>query len=488
MPATANPTCAHQTALSTADVEAGATCTACRGVCEGRGGRLWRVLLAPGVVAFNYVRHFLLPCVGVLLGRLFACACYHPARLCGHWPYVDPDDETTKWTDESEDAVTWRRAHEVVNGGPLKEGDPKPKLFSGGIAPSDLKQGQLGDCWLIAALASAAEYRQCIQRCFRTLEYNPRGKYDFLLWDGQLGKWTHLSIDDTIPCHKNTYVPLYAKPNGELWAILLEKAFAKFCGGYHKLDGGHSMWAWKAMTGDHCFSLSKKGERVERQDMVNDEKDTSNKRAVRWYRGDAVGGADQLWVLLMRYTRARALIACSFDESEFSDAGGGRGQCGEAMDKALGLVGSHAYSILEAVELNTIFPGIGKNVRLVKCRNPWARKEWKGAWSDDSAEWEEHSIVRMRLRPEFADDGVFWMPYEDFFRFADDIDICDRTTTQDLHLEVHEDMGCHGVAYGLLKNTFTYFLLCRSCRVLYCGETTTGVTRSTERGPCGVIV
>ena len=49
--------------------------------------------------------------------------------------YVDPDDETTKWTDESEDAVTWRRAHEVVNGGPLKEGDPKPKLFSGGIAP-----------------------------------------------------------------------------------------------------------------------------------------------------------------------------------------------------------------------------------------------------------------------------------------------------------------------------------------------------------------
>jgi hypothetical protein len=41
----------------------------------------------------------------------------------------------------------------------------------------------------------------------------------------------------------------------ELWAMLVEKAFAKFCGGYPKLDGGLSVWAWKALTGDPVRSL-----------------------------------------------------------------------------------------------------------------------------------------------------------------------------------------------------------------------------------------
>jgi len=43
-------------------------------------------------------------------------------------------------------------------------------------------------------------------------------------------------------------------PQGtELWVFLLEKAFAKFVGGYAYLDGGHSAWAWHTLTGDNVF-------------------------------------------------------------------------------------------------------------------------------------------------------------------------------------------------------------------------------------------
>ena len=48
------------------------------------------------------------------------------------------------------------------------------------------------------------------------------------------------------------------KPNGvELWAVILEKAFAKHCGSYAALSGGFSAWAWQALTGDHVFTLDK---------------------------------------------------------------------------------------------------------------------------------------------------------------------------------------------------------------------------------------
>ena len=40
----------------------------------------------------------------------------------------------------------------------------------------------------------------------------------------------------------------------ELWVFLIEKAFAKYVGGYAYLDGGRSPWAWHVLTGDNVFS------------------------------------------------------------------------------------------------------------------------------------------------------------------------------------------------------------------------------------------
>ena len=69
----------------------------------------------------------------------------------------------------------------------------------------------------------------------------------------------HYTVDDYFPCKKGTKDVTYMKPNGaELWAILMEKAFAKFCGSYGALDGGWAVWAWEAMTGDYVLQFRQK--------------------------------------------------------------------------------------------------------------------------------------------------------------------------------------------------------------------------------------
>jgi len=45
----------------------------------------------------------------------------------------------------------------------------------------------------------------------------------------------------------------------------------------------------------------------------------------------------------------------------------------------LGIVGSHAYSVLDVAEID--------GTKLIQLANPWGGTEWKGAWGDDSAQW-----------------------------------------------------------------------------------------------------
>jgi len=82
-------------------------------------------------------------------------------------------------------------------------------------------------------------------------------------------------------------------------------------------------------------------------------------------------------------------------------------------------VASHAYSLLAAYDEIDAY---GRKVRLVKLRNPWGQTEWNGAWSDHSGFWTPE--LKKRLGWENRDDGIFFMAYEDFLKYFDDIQIC----------------------------------------------------------------
>lgn len=53
---------------------------------------------------------------------------------------------------------------------------------------------------------------------------------------------------------------------------------------------------------------------------------------------------------------------------------------------SVGLLHTHIYSILDVRE----FENQGKSIRLLKLRNPWGHKEWKGDWSNGWDLWPHH--------------------------------------------------------------------------------------------------
>jgi hypothetical protein len=62
----------------------------------------------------------------------------------------------------------------------------------------------------------------------------------------------------------------------------------------------------------------------------------------------------------------------------------------------------------------------------------WGKQEWKGAWSDGSAEWDS---VPVKDHPENADDGSFWMSMDDFCEQFDALTITRTVNTAMLSLE-----------------------------------------------------
>ena len=55
-------------------------------------------------------------------------------------------------------------------------------------------------------------------------------------------------------------------------------------------------------------------------------------------------------------------------------------------------------------------------VRLLQLRNPWGHYSWKGDWCDNWPHWTPE--LRQRLMPHGADDGVFWIAFEDVLKYV----------------------------------------------------------------------
>lgn len=110
-----------------------------------------------------------------------------------------------------------------------------------------------------------------------------------------------------------------------------------------------------------------------------------------------------MWATLKSLNHDGHLLGC----------GSGAGKDTDISD--MGIVKGHAYSLLRVEEID--------GHRLVQLRNPWGSTEWKGKWSDDD---EDSWTQKMKKKLDFkkANDGTFWMAFEDFVLHYRSVYIC----------------------------------------------------------------
>ncbi|WAR28550.1 CAN5-like protein [Mya arenaria] len=143
---------------------------------------------------------------------------------------------------------------------------------------------------------------------------------------------------------------------------------------------------------------------------------------------------NEFWSALLEKAYAKlagdyeSLVAGNAKDALVDMTGGATANDMEA-ELACGLVKGHAYSVtaVKKIKLGTgLFSVFARDhLQMVRCRNPWGGTEWKGAWSDGSAEWKKVSDSQKKeLGLTFDDNGEFWMSYEDFCQYFTSMDVC----------------------------------------------------------------
>ncbi|XP_073410279.1 calpain-3 isoform X2 [Dendrobates tinctorius] len=361
-----------------------------------------------------------------------------------------PNDTSLFYSQTFPIKFEWKRPPEICE---------NPQFIIGGANRTDICQGDLGDCWFLAAIACLTLNEKLLFRVIppeQNFTENYAGIFHFQFW--RYGDWVDVVIDDCLPTFNNQLVFTKSSQRNEFWSALLEKAYAKLHGSYEALKGGNTTEAMEDFTGGVT-------EFYEIKDAPKD-----------------------LYKIMKKAFERGSLIGCSIDEKDILLGTVPTSDMGEALKKmiegvgdtqldqdglrpkppsaivpaqfetrmASGLVKGHAYSLTGVEET----PFKGEKVKLVRLRNPWGQVEWNGSWSDNSKEW---TIIdkseKSRLQHQIKEDGEFWMSFDDFMKNFTKLEICNLTADalesdrlQTWTVSVNEGRWVRGCSAGGCRN------------------------------------
>uniref|UniRef100_A0A8C6LFX5 Calpain 12 n=1 Tax=Nothobranchius furzeri TaxID=105023 RepID=A0A8C6LFX5_NOTFU len=272
-------------------------------------------------------------------------------------------------------AIKWKRPKEIS----------KDAVFvDETTGTTDICQGQLGDCWLLAALSSLTVHSQLFAKVVppnQSLTEPYAGIFHFTFW--QYGEWVEVVVDDRLPVRDGRLLFSYSRARNEFWSALVEKAYAKLVGSYGSLKGGNISEGMEDFTGGIAYSLPV----ASRTPPV-------------------------LWRSLSAALTRGSLLSCFIQAHTYSDVG---------KVTPDGLVMGHAYAITNS---DKVMKG-SEEVLLLRLRNPWGFVEFCGSWSDKCKDWDEtDQAEKDRIKLKLEEDGEFWISIDDFSKTFNMVELC----------------------------------------------------------------
>ncbi|XP_065257553.1 calpain-13 [Emys orbicularis] len=259
-----------------------------------------------------------------------------------------------------------------------------PHLIMDGVSRFDIIQGEIGDCWVLAALGSLTLQRQFLENVLpkdQGFKENYAGIFHFRFW--HFGDWVDVVIDDRLPFLNGRYLSVQPRSRNEFWPSLLEKAYAKLRGSYQNLHWGYISDVLVDLTGgvQVQFPLQKP--------------------------------LSDLQEIIKAAAKSQCLMGCTTPG----------GQSIGNVELKNGLVKGHAYTVTGATEI----PYKNGWEDIIRVWNPWGHGEWRGPWSDGSPQWDRVPVEYKRDLCEDKDDGEFWMSYQAFAEQFSSLFICNNT-------------------------------------------------------------
>ncbi|XP_007253968.2 calpain-3b [Astyanax mexicanus] len=324
-------------------------------------------------------------------------------------PLFPADDSSLYYNQKFPLKLVWKRPSEICK---------NPQFIVGGANRTDICQGDLGDCWLLAAIACLTLSETLLYRVVpadQSFSENYAGIFHFQFW--RYGEWVDVVVDDRLPTSNNHLVFTRSGNKNEFWSALLEKAYAKLHGTYEALKGGNTLEAMEDFTGG----------------------------VTEFY--EISDAPREIYNIMKKALNRGSLMGCSIDSLVPSAS---------ETKTDTGLVRGHAYSVT-AVEQGKQEDGSDTRIRLVRLRDPWGVAPPPSRMSCDWSSLATSEQDQQRLKP--VEAGEFWMGFEEFQQTFTKLEICNLTpdALQDDELlkwdvSVNEGRWVRGCSAGGCRN------------------------------------
>ena len=334
-------------------------------------------------------------------------------------PFLDPEfpprpeslgpvSASPKTVEGPNGVICWRFARDATHadhrltppafGGRYEDPGERPSLFQRNHDPDplELRQGVLGTCAMLSAVAALAEWQGSVRSLFMdTKDSETTGVYALKLCLG--GGEREMMIDHCLPTHARTGRPAGIHcGDGSLWGSLIEKAWAKWAGSYDALR------VFAQDPGD-CLAA-----------MIG----TPHRRLqLPDYRRSSPDEVELLWSKLTRMEERGDVVMA---------------RPREGMPYIAPSMGYTVIAITEAYNEHGTH-------RLIALRDPWTKEPWAGEWEPDSnagaRHWTRHVVDQVKQNVKWAQTGeatqdskcrIWREPLEEGMRWLSLDEFCDN--------------------------------------------------------------